>query len=148
MNRKTFLTIAAALLAGAAFLLTQSRAADFPKGSPEFIGSYDAALKAGKDTGKPVVLIFSAVWCGPCQANKHNVYPSDAVKPYHDKFVWAYLDADAEANGAAMQKYGVTAIPYIQFLDKNGKPLGSSIGGSTPADFAKTLEATLKNIGP
>ena len=147
MNLKTFLTIAAVLLAGAAFLITKSHAADFPKGSPQFATNYAAALKAGKDTGMPVVLIFSAVWCPPCQANKHNVYPSDAVKPFHDKFVWAYLDADDESNVPAMQKYGVTGIPHIQFLDQAGKPLGSAVGGTSPEEFAKTLGATLKKAG-
>ena len=29
---------------------------------------------------------------------KKSVYPSDAVKPLHDKFVWAYLDTDDEDN--------------------------------------------------
>ena len=147
MNRKLFLTIAAALLVGAAFVITQSHAADFPKSSPQFVASYAAALKAGKDTGKPVVLIFSAVWCPPCQANKRNVYPSDAVKPFHDKFVWAYLDADEESNVPAMQKYGVSGIPHIQFLDKAGKALGSVVGGTMPEEFAKTLGATLKKAG-
>lgn len=147
MNLKPVLVIAAVLLASAAFLITKSQAADFPKGSPQFATSYAAALKAGKDSGKPIVLIFSAVWCPPCQANKHNVYPSDTVKPFHDKFVWAYLDADAQDNTAAMQKYGVTGIPHIQFLDKAGKPLGSVVGGTTPDEFAKTLGATLKKAG-
>lgn len=147
MNRKTFFTIAAVLLAGAAFLNTKSHAADFPKGSPQFTANYAAALKAGQDTGKPVVLIFSAVWCPPCQANKRNVYPSDAVKPFHDKFVWAYLDADDKDNVTAMQKYGVTGIPHIQFLDKEGKPLDTAVGGTSPEEFAKTLGATLKKSG-
>ncbi len=147
MNRNTFFTIAAVLLAGAAFLNTKSHAADFPKGSPQFTANYAAALKAGQDTGKPVVLIFSAVWCPPCQANKRNVYPSDAVKPFHDKFVWAYLDADDKDNVTAMQKYGVTGIPHIQFLDKEGKPLDTAVGGTSPEEFAKTLGATLKKSG-
>jgi len=147
VNRNTFFTIAAVLLAGAAFLNTKSHAADFPKGSPQFTANYAAALKAGQDTGKPVVLIFSAVWCPPCQANKRNVYPSDAVKPFHDKFVWAYLDADDKDNVTAMQKYGVTGIPHIQFLDKEGKPLDTAVGGTSPEEFAKTLGATLKKSG-
>lgn len=144
MNRRNLITIVAALLVGVAFLVTRTHAADFPKGSPKFLTSYAAALKASKESGKPVVMIFSAVWCGPCQANKKAVYPSAAVQPFHDKFVWAYLDADNEANVPAMQKFGVTGIPHIQFLDKGGKSLGNAVGGTTPEEFSKVLAATLK----
>lgn len=144
MNRRNLITIVAALLVGVAFLVTRTHAADFPKGSPKFITSYADALKASKESGKPVVMIFSAAWCPPCQANKHNVYPSAAVQRFHDKFVWAYLDADNEANVPAMQKFGVTGIPHIQFLDKGGKSLGNAVGGTTPEEFAKVLAATLK----
>jgi thiol:disulfide interchange protein len=147
MNRHHFFTLVAALLLAAACLLNQTRAADFPNGSPKFITSYDAALKASKESGKPVVLIFSAAWCPSCQANKHNVYPSPAVQPFHDKFVWAYLDADQDANASAIHKFGVTGIPHIQFLDKTGKSLGSAIGGTTPEEFASLLKATLKKVG-
>ena len=144
MNRRKLFAIFAALLVGATSFLNQTRAADFPKGSPEFVTSYAAALKASKESGKPVVLIFSAAWCPPCQANKHNVYPSTVVQPFHDRFVWAYLDADEDANLPVMQKFGVTGIPHIQFLDKTGKSLGSAVGGTTPEEFAKTLEDMLK----
>jgi thiol:disulfide interchange protein len=150
MNHRIFSALASAALASVAFvniLGSQARAVDFPNGSPAFVTDYNTALKVAKEKGKPVVMIFSAVWCAPCQANKHQVYPSDAVKPYHDKFVWAYLDADADANGPAMQKYGVTGIPHIQFLDKDGKAIGSSVGGTTPQEFAQTLKAMLHKVG-
>ncbi len=119
-------------------------AADFPKGSPKFLTSHDAALKEAAASGKPVILVFSAAWCPPCQAMKKSVYPSKEIKPFHDKFVWAYLDTDVEANAAAASKYGVEGIPHIEFLSSNGKSAGKQVGSSSPDDFAKTLEGVLK----
>jgi thiol:disulfide interchange protein len=146
MNIRHLTRILAAVFAGAA-IVASAQAGDFPKGSPAFVTNYEAALKASKESGKPVILVFSAAWCGPCQANKKDVYPSAEVKPFHDKFVWAYLDADEEKNMPHMEKYGVTGIPHIQFLSKSGEALGQIVGGSAPGDFAKELEATLKKAG-
>lgn len=114
-------------------------ASDFPAGSPKFGTDYKAALETAKKEGKPVVLVFSAAWCGPCQSMKKNVYPSAEVKPLQDKFVWAYLDVDEEANAAAAEKYGVSGIPHVQFLNKDGKDLGNQVGGVAPAEFAGIL---------
>ena len=149
MNRRSIFAILAAAVCGFAVPAT-SRAAghDFPAGSPKFETKYKAALAEGKKSGKPVLLVFSASWCGPCQANKKNVYPSDAVKPYHDKFVWAYLDADEAGNKKPMAEYKVNGIPHIQFLDKDGKVIDQQVGGTTPEDFAKKLEAVLAKAGP
>jgi thiol:disulfide interchange protein len=119
-------------------------AGNHPKGSPKFKTSLSSALTEAKKDNKPVIAIFSAVWCGPCQTMKNNVYPSEAVKPYHDKFVWAYLDADAAANKAAKKKFGVSGIPHIEFLDSTGKSIGQQVGSSSPDSFARTLEEMLK----
>lgn len=146
MNRRNIITLALAALAALAFTGATS-ASEFPAGSPKFRTNQAAALKASKDSGKPLIMVFSASWCGPCQANKARVYPSKDVQPYHDKFVWAYLDADDEANIPAMEKAGVSGIPHIEIVDKNGKRIGQSIGGTSPADFAKTLASALKTAG-
>lgn len=118
-------------------------AADFPSGSPKFLTDFKAATEAAKKEGKPLIVVFSAVWCPPCQAMKKTVYPSKEVTPLHDKFVWAYLDTDVEANAAAAEKYGVSGIPHIQFLGADGKSLGNQVGGTSASAFAGTLENIL-----
>ncbi len=127
-----------------ALLLLPAMASDFPEGSPKFGTDYNAALETAKKEGKPAILVFSASWCGPCQTMKKTVYPSKEVAALHDKFVWAYLDTDLEANGAAAKKYGVEGIPHIQFLDSEGKDLGNQMGTAPAAEFAGILEKVLK----
>lgn len=134
--KKTILLI---LAAATSFAL----ASDFPKGSPDFKDSSTVAMSAAKKSGKPVVLVFSAAWCPPCQAMKHDVYPSAEVKAFHDKFVWAYIDIDDPRNESAANKYGVNGIPHIEFLNAEGKEVAKQVGGTSSEEFAKTLENVL-----
>lgn len=134
---KKILTLVLAAFATTAF------ASDFPEGSPKFKTSAISAMNAAKKEGKPVILVFSASWCPPCQAMKKDVYPSEAVKAYHDKFIWAYLDVDDASNKRAAEKAGVEGIPHIQFLNAQGKEVSKQVGGDSAKAFAKTLEGVL-----
>lgn len=124
--------------------ITMTVLADFPKGSPSFSKSYASVTKKSKESGKPVVLVFSATWCPPCQSMKKEVYPSKEVQAFHDQFEWAYLDADEKENEKLMAKYEVSGIPHIQFLSKNGEPIDKVVGGMQPADFADVLKKVLE----
>tara|TARA_R110002049_G_scaffold152822_1_gene316937 strand:- start:193 stop:627 length:435 start_codon:yes stop_codon:yes gene_type:complete len=122
-------------------------ASDFPSGSPKFMSTSKEALAAAKENGKPVVMVFSASWCPPCQAMKNGVYPSKEVKEYQDKFNWAYIDVDVESNADAAREFGVEGIPHIQFTDASGQAIDKQVGSSSPRDFAKTLSKVLKKAG-
>lgn len=134
-----------ALLLLAALCSLTLHAADFPEGSPKFFTSTAKVMKAAKQNGKPVILVFSASWCGPCQAMKKDVYPSSLVQPLQDKFNWAYLDIDDEANSKLAEGFHVDTIPHLFFLDASGKTTLDDLKDVTPPkDFAKKLTKVLK----
>ncbi len=114
---------------------------------PKFLSSYDKALAKGKETGKPIIVIFSASWCPPCQQMKKQVYPDKKVQPYHDAFVWAYLDADSSANGPAMKKNKTRGIPHVVFLNSSGKKVDELVGGVSAEKFATTLAGITSKKG-
>ena len=142
--KNTRRTFAIALTGFLAALGLHASADAFPEGSPKFETDYAKAQEEAKKSGKPMLLVFSATWCGPCQENKKKVYPSAEVKEYHDKFVWAYLDADVPANEKLMQQFKVEGIPHIQFTTKDGKAVDNMVGQTTPEDFVKVLKKALE----
>ncbi len=137
-----------ALAATGGLLATTASAKDFPEGSPEFETDYKKATAASKGSGKPMLVVFSASWCPPCQANKKKVYPSDPVKAYHDKFVWVYLDTDKKENQNVASEFGVRGIPHIQFVGADGKAIDKAVGGTSPDRFAAKLKSVLEKAAP
>ena len=145
MKNSTFLILFTAFAAALGIYLYQR---DINAGSvgngPVFETSREMALMKAKRENKPVVLIYSASWCGPCQSMKKKVYPSSTVAPFHNQFVWAYLDVDVPANKQAGQEAGVQGIPHIQVLSADGsRELHKQVGSADPETFAGGLASAL-----
>jgi thioredoxin-like negative regulator of GroEL len=120
-------------------------AGDFPKGSPDFAKTFTNVKARAAKSGKPIVVVFSATWCGPCVMMKQEVYPSAEVKALHDKFEWAYLDVDEGSTAKVAEEFGVNGIPHVQFLKKDGSAISKSVGSLPAKDFAALLEKVLKS---
>jgi thiol-disulfide isomerase/thioredoxin len=67
---------------------TAAPALDPPSGARRASGSsivlsewttYDDAVRESRENGKPVLLDFSADWCGPCQSLRHEVFENEAA---------------------------------------------------------------------
>ncbi|GAB4241463.1 MAG: hypothetical protein OHK005_04500 [Candidatus Methylacidiphilales bacterium] len=107
--------------------------------------AYRQAMTEAKETGKPVMVMFTAEWCGPCRQMKKNVLPSAVVQSERSKWIWVVLDVDQPENQALARQYGVRGIPAFFFLDSQGRQLHKITGGRPPDQFAALLRKYASN---
>lgn len=74
--------------------------------------------------GKPMIVDFSATWCPPCRQ----------LKPIFEKLAEdfrgriTFLTIDVDDNPELAQAYGVTNIPMMIFLNKDGQIQNTIVG--------------------
>ncbi len=92
-----------------------------------------------KATDKPLVIDFSATWCGPCQQFKP-VFHKVAAE-YAAKATFASADVDVCTNLA--RKYGIRSIPYILIINPDGTTAFFE-GKMSESEFKEFLGKNLK----
>lgn len=80
-----------------------------------------AALAEARAANKPVLLYFTATWCGPCQYMRRNVFTDAAVaRAIDEAYVPVRIDHDTRAD--LIFQYQVDGIPWFGVLDEQGRP--------------------------
>jgi len=90
------------------------------------------------DSALPVVVDFSATWCGPCKQLKPIV--EELATQYEGKVKVAHVDVD-QARQAAM-KYGVMSVPTVLYI-KGGQVRDSQIGVLAKEKMAAKIDGLI-----
>jgi thioredoxin 1 len=90
------------------------------------------------NAGKPALVDFWAVWCGPCRMIAPHVEALAAE--YGDKAVFAKVDVDANKKWAI--KYGIQSIPTLLFF-KDGQMVDRVVGAVDKKVLKEKLAALL-----
>lgn len=82
----------------------------------------------------PVLVDFTATWCGPCKALAPIV--EKVADDFAGKIKVGKLDIDA--NGEMTRKYGVRSVPTV-LVFKNGEKIGQHVGLTSRDNLVKLL---------
>ena len=97
-----------------------------------------AALSEARSNHKRVLVDFSASWCPPCIAMKHEVWPDpDVTRAIDAGYVPLAVDADRDDGLSA--RYHVEGIPAVLVLDADGRVVKRHDGFLPKAGMVKFL---------
>lgn len=122
------------ILFAVSFSFAQNAEVSVKKEKIEWERDYEKALKLAKETNKPLMLDFTAKWCGPCNRMDAEFWVLDDVIQATQPFIAVKVDFDSKKG--LVSKYGVSAIPYVVFTD----PLGNMITARTGFSSKKISE--------
>ncbi len=98
----------------------------------------DAALAESASAGKPVMIHFTADWCGWCKKMKKEVYDQpDVATVLNRDFVPSMVDTDKHPELKA--RYGVQGLPTIWFVSAAGEGITYIPGYVDAPTFRKVL---------
>ncbi|MDO6993223.1 cytochrome c biogenesis protein CcdA [Brachyspira innocens] len=80
--------------------------------------SYNEALEISKQSNKPILIDFSAVWCANCYELKEKVFVHDELKKFiDDNLIFTEVDVDKYKN--ISDEYNVKWLPWIIVIDSD-----------------------------
>jgi len=111
-----------------------------PSNSVSWAPDYTAAQEQAAQSGKPIILFFTATWCSPCRIMKRNVWADEQVAAsVNAAFIPVMIDRDDPDAAAALSRYRVGATPTTIITDPQGKVLEQVEGGMAKTDFLELL---------
>lgn len=100
----------------------------------------EQSLTRSRSSGRPVLAMVSATWCGPCKRFKQAAQSSPAIAKELRRFIFADFDTDtSEAAAQVAEKLQVQSYPTFVALGPDGTELARIVGYRDPESFAGWL---------
>lgn len=87
----------------------------------------EKARALAAENNKPLLVYFTAAWCGPCRTMKSSVFPDAKVVAAFENFNAVMIDE--AANRELLPKHNIEAFPTFVVLDGKGREAARATGG-------------------
>jgi len=103
----------------------------------QWVQNLPEGLRLAKESGKPVMLFFTADWCAPCVELKKYIFTDRRVVAASKRLINVYIDADSDFE--TLSAYKVRGIPAIFFLNPSGEMIKKYDGDRSAGSFVKQM---------
>jgi len=107
---------------------------------PGWSTDYGATLTAAQSAHEPIMLYFSATWCGPCKLMTRTTLSDPTLRPALAGI--AHVSVDMDQNPDLAEKYGVNVVPTFIMLTPDGDEVERVSGYQSAPDFLQWLAST------
>jgi thioredoxin-like negative regulator of GroEL len=107
----------------------------------------EQALKLAQAQHQPLLIEFTANWCGPCHVMDATVLNGSDWDKRQNRFVLARTDVDSTYGDTWMQKLKIEGLPTYIVLNPDGSERGRLSGASTRDKFYPALDRLLSGDG-
>ena len=101
---------------------------------------FESARRDAERTGRPLLVHFSAGWCGPCRQMERDVLSRPRLLATLDREVIG-CKLDLDRNRAVADRYRVSSIPADVLLTPDGRVLGQMTGRRDVGDYLDRVSA-------
>ena len=102
-------------------------------------GDVEDAFADARQSGKPVLLYWGAVWCPPCNKLKATLFRDPGFIALTRQYIPVYLDGDQEGAQALGEQFGVRGYPTLIVLDPQRHEITRLAGGNDSAELTRAL---------
>lgn len=103
----------------------------------------ELAISQSATNQKPVLLYFTATWCGPCKLMARTTLTNELVQQTLSQFTRVAVDIDEHQELAGNRS--VQAVPTFQVLTPNGELAATTTGYQDAETFVQWLTNALDN---
>jgi thiol-disulfide isomerase/thioredoxin len=133
-----------------------SRAGAASKEGAELLPIFDSVedgLVASEELDRPVVVLFTASWCGPCKELTSALterFEAELLKPSANSLFrsWVIVKVDVDERKDLADRFEIRGVPAMRVLDLNEKVLAKSEGYDSYASFAEWLDNCKRTSTP
>lgn len=99
----------------------------------------DAARREAKQTGKPILVEFFAIWCGACKRMDEQTFTDPKVLREMGQWIPVKMDMDQHPDLAA--SYRINGVPTLVFLDPDGHLITTLVGFAGPDEVLGLMKS-------
>lgn len=114
------------------------------RGQLEFVEGYSRGYAQASSQAKPMMLFFTAAWCGYCRQMAADAFTHPQVVQLSDRFVCVLVDADQEPD--VCRQFAVSGYPTIQFVSPRGSTLNRLVGKQPGGHLIQAMQAALARV--